>query len=124
MYYFVQRKKCSIGLLIKQYIWWYMTLCMCISIKCAYDIISDRSKEIISLVRRTSVKSKLLVRHSHHLSKKINNPHKYILASCRADQSTLITVLKRQGADGGVCLAGRPAVIDRLHRLAGRSTIK
>ena len=31
---------------------------------------SDRKKEIISLVRRTSVTSKLVVRHSHHLSNK------------------------------------------------------
>ena len=47
------------------------------------------------------------------------------MASCRADQSTLITVLKRQGADGVVCLEG--IVIDRRYRLAehaGRSTIE
>ena len=31
---------------------------------------SGRNKEIISLVRRTSVTSNLLVRHSHHLSNK------------------------------------------------------
>ena len=31
---------------------------------------SGRNKEIISLVRRTSVTSSLLVRHSHHLSNK------------------------------------------------------
>ena len=34
------------------------------------DTISGRNKEIISLVRRTSVTSNLLVRHSHHLSNK------------------------------------------------------
>ena len=32
--------------------------------------VSGRNKEIISLVRRTSVTSNLLVRHSHHLSNK------------------------------------------------------
>ena len=50
---------------------------------------SDRNKEIISLVRRTSVTSKSLVRDSPHLSNKYS--YKYILASYRADQATLIT---------------------------------
>ena len=35
-----------------------------------YSLLSGRNKEIISLVRRTSVTSNLLVRHSHHLSNK------------------------------------------------------
>ena len=36
----------------------------------AVILYSGRNKEIISLVRRTSVTSNLLVRHSHHLSNK------------------------------------------------------
>ena len=37
---------------------------------CVFINNSGRNKEIISLVRRTSVTSNLLVRHSHHLSNK------------------------------------------------------
>ena len=77
---------------------------------------SDRNKEIISLVRRTSVTSKSLVRDSPHLSNKI-------ILSLLGRSSYFDYVFKGQGANVVVCLAG--TVMD--HRLAvdvGRRTIK
>ena len=78
--------------------------------------ISDRNKEIISLVRRTSVTSKSLVRDSPHLSNKI-------ILSLLGRSSYFDYVFKGQCANVVVCLAG--TVMD--HRLAvdeGRRTIK
>ena len=54
-------------LVVRPQIWWSGKLCSNYIIR---NIFSGRNKEIISLVRRTSVTSNLLVRHSHHLSNK------------------------------------------------------